>query len=545
MRAASSYTFKKAATREEFADIHRLNHRTFVDEVGQHEATGTGALVDPFHARNTYFIAKRGESVVGMIAVHGEPPFSVASKLADASVLEEYGTGLLEARLLAIPPEERNGRVFAGLLYAVLEYASGAEYTHVAISGVGKHLGLYERIGFRAIGPAVERGQAEFTPMVLRLSDLPGVTVDRFRKWAVGIRPICLLPGPVQVSAGVQKAFALPAISHRSHRFVEEFEDIRAQLRELAGGLRAGLFPGSGTLANDVAGAAIAADRTRHTGLILANGEFGYRLVRHAKRWRLPHRVLAWEWGQRWDMNAIAACLEARREIDWIWAVQLETSTGMVNDTATLVEMARGQGAEVYLDCVSSFGAMETDLSGAALATTVSGKSLGGYSGAAIVMAREDVAERWEAESFPPSLDLAAALRTQGPLMTFSSPVIRGLHAALQEQGPAKWTEYRELGEFVRAELRAAGLRTIVEGADAAPVITTFEAESELSRCACLRRCVTAGFTIAGESDYLKERNWLQIATMGEVRRSELAPLFGVLGERKRGTRLVRQGEYA
>lgn len=178
----SGYRFEEA-TPEEFPAIHRLNHQIFVDEVGQHEPTGTGLLIDHFHEKNTYFIAKAGDVLVGMISASDEPPFSVASKLTDYSALTVLGSGLLEVRLLAIHPDHRKGLVLAGLLYAVLKHAYSGGYSHVIISGVQKHLQMYERLGFRAIGPAVIRGKAAFTPMALCIRDIPLRTVNRFRRW--------------------------------------------------------------------------------------------------------------------------------------------------------------------------------------------------------------------------------------------------------------------------------------------------------------------------------------------------------------------------
>jgi aspartate aminotransferase-like enzyme/GNAT superfamily N-acetyltransferase len=529
MTAVNRYTFKRAASSEELTQIHRLNHQIFVDEVGQHEATGTRLLVDQFDDKNQYFIAKRDDLLVGMISVHDKPPFSVAHKLADPRILEDLGSQLLEVRLLAIHPDERNTRVLAGLLYAVFSYARNGGYSHLVISGVEKQLPMYERLGFQAIGPAVSRGKAEFTPMAVRIKDFPAKTVNRFQRWALGSSRVCLLPGPVHVSAGVQSAFAGPSESHRSCQFVAEFEDVRARLRQLAGGMGVALFPGSGTLANDVVGAAIAADRTKHAGLILANGEFGRRLLRHATRWRLHHHALDFEWGTPWDLTAVAECLASKPSIDWIWAVQLETSTGMSNDIGGLLRLAREHGIDVYLDCTSGFGAAELDLRSVTLATTVSGKSIGGYAGAAIVFADEKVIERFTPDAFPVSLDLPAALLSTGPLTTFSSQVIKALRQAVMEQGPQKWEQYRELGNFVRQNLQATRLTPLVSGPQAAPVVTSFQPRNGTSAAATIKRCAAAGFTIGGESGYLLERNWLQIATMGDVSIEDLPPLFEAL----------------
>ena len=52
-----AYTFKCAETAEELEQVHKLNHRTFVREIGQYADNGSDQLVDKFHDKNRYFIA--------------------------------------------------------------------------------------------------------------------------------------------------------------------------------------------------------------------------------------------------------------------------------------------------------------------------------------------------------------------------------------------------------------------------------------------------------------------------------------------------------
>src|SRR5262249_57424397 len=89
---------------------------TFVGEIPQHADTGTGRLIDKFHHKNTYFIALEDKEVVGMVSVHGQPPFSIADRLPDPTVLERPGTRPLEVRLLAIKSEKRHSVVYSGLV---------------------------------------------------------------------------------------------------------------------------------------------------------------------------------------------------------------------------------------------------------------------------------------------------------------------------------------------------------------------------------------------------------------------------------------------
>src|SRR6185436_19248723 len=50
----SNLTFKVASEPWEFDQIHRLNYKTFVEEIPQHQANPDGVLVDRFHATNIY-----------------------------------------------------------------------------------------------------------------------------------------------------------------------------------------------------------------------------------------------------------------------------------------------------------------------------------------------------------------------------------------------------------------------------------------------------------------------------------------------------------
>src|SRR5262249_21718330 len=123
MLRVGRYFFKHAETADEIEQVHRLNYRTFVGEVQQYPENGVGRLVDKFHHKNTYFVAIRDGRVIGMISVHGEPPFSVAGRLPDPSILQRPGCRPIEVRLLAVDPHERNSPVAYGLMAVFYEYA--------------------------------------------------------------------------------------------------------------------------------------------------------------------------------------------------------------------------------------------------------------------------------------------------------------------------------------------------------------------------------------------------------------------------------------
>ena len=98
----SRIRIKTASEPWEFEQIHRLNYRTFVDEIPQHQANTDGVLVDRFDGENTYIIALDGRRLLAMMAVRGTRPFSLDAKLPDLDAYLPAGRRLCEFRLLAV-----------------------------------------------------------------------------------------------------------------------------------------------------------------------------------------------------------------------------------------------------------------------------------------------------------------------------------------------------------------------------------------------------------------------------------------------------------
>jgi len=573
MLHVGQYVFKQAESAEEFEQIHALNYRTFVGEIPQYPDPGTGVLVDKFHGKNVYLIALRMSEkgtdpfpfrtlsekgtdpsgrVVGMLSVHGQPPFSVADRLPDPCLLTRPGTRPLEVRLLAIERDERNSTLFLGLIWSLYDYAEGHGYTHLYISAVEQRLDMYRRIGFVALGPAVACGQASFVPMVLPVGQLPERMRRMKQQWETHLdhvvkRPaanewddtpvprvrheICLLPGPVTISRAVREAFHEPPIYHRGSEFIERFVQVRRTLATLVGGRSVVILNGSGTLANEAVAATLAATPGTSHGVLLINGEFGQRLAQQATRFGLKPRHLTWAWGQPWDLDEVGAVLANEPPGTWVWGVHQESSTGVLNDLSGLVRVVKKHGGRVCVDCISSLGAVPLDLRDVYLATGATGKSLGAIAGAALVFADGEALARVERERVPSYFDLGAALDSEGPCYTFPSATLRALEAALAEyatpeKARAAYARYAELGGYVRQELRRLGLEPLTQEPWAAPVVTTFASPGGESAPAFVARCRRWGFAIGGQSGYLAKRRLVQIATMGAVTREMCSPLF-------------------
>lgn len=122
MKQTSVLRFKVASEDWEFEQIHRLNYRTFVEEIPQHEPNPNGRLVDKFHADNTYMICLRNGQLLAMAAIRGERPFSLDEKLVNLDAYLPQANSICEIRLLAVENSHRSGRILQGLLELLMEY---------------------------------------------------------------------------------------------------------------------------------------------------------------------------------------------------------------------------------------------------------------------------------------------------------------------------------------------------------------------------------------------------------------------------------------
>ncbi len=588
MLRVGPYVFNQAETDQEFEQIHRLNFRTFVNEIRQYTDPGNGQLVDKFHHKNIYFIGLKRGRVVGMLSAHDQPPFSIADRLPDPGVLQRPGMRLMEVRLLAVEPPERHSSLFFGLVYVMYSYAQKMQKTHLVISGVSQRARMYHRLGFVPVGPAVTCGQATFIPMILALTDIPRKMQRIKSLWESHIEnllrsdktewdveeekesfrttfnidfppraearreaeksgvlagaEICLLPGPVTITPAVRQAFHEPPIYHRGPEFIRRFSQVREILSRLVGPpdaaapRRVAILNGSGTLANETVACALTSIHWKGRGLMLVNGEFGERLLRQAGRFGLHPRVLRWSWGEPWNLDEVDAALAEEPAESWVWGVHQESSTGVLNDLPGLVRIARRHGVQTCVDCISSLGAVPINLQDVFLATGSSGKSLGSIAGAALVFADPRVLDLIDRTRVPSYFDLVAALTTEGPCYTFPSPTLLALEAALEEyatpdRAQAVFSRYAQLGRYVRQQLRELGLPPLAREEVASPVVTTFAPPAEESSLEFVDRCLSWGIAIGGQSGYLAQKRLVQIATMGAVTQSMCEALFQRLAD--------------
>ena len=565
------YVFKFANQDSEIEQIHRLNYVAFVEEIPQHAPNPERRLVDQFHLENTYAIAVEGEEVVAMLALRSNRPFSLDRKLADLdSYLPEHDS-LSEIRLLYVQPNHRNGKIMKGMMEMIAQYAVTFGHDMALISGTTRQQRFYKHLGFVAFGPLVGSGDAIFQPMYLTVgaakrqtpwvqalyggdmngdaqngkvngngvndgahdadrSEVPEVMASK----DVGIAavlptydpPLIYLPGPVNIPPAVMATMAQPMISHRNGTFLKDVAALQARLCERTGAKYVEFLFGSGTLGNEAIASQLAVLKSH--GLILVNGEFGHRLETIVRGWQLSFETLEIEWGQTFALDEVDAYLAEHPTIGWVWCVHSETSTGMLNDLSGLASVCQGRGVKFCIDCISSLGVVEIDLSQVYLAAATSGKALGAVTGLAMVFYNEPLPPA--PEQIPSYLDLGSYRNAKGVPFTINTNLIYALHVALDYFAARTYRMLAQDGAVLRSALRQLGMSVLSPEEVASPAVTTISLPPGVSSVVVGDALAAHGFLISYQSRYLVARNWIQICLMGEYRTDALPDLLRVLG---------------
>ena len=542
-KTSAPLIFKVASEDWEFEQVLRLNYKTFVEEIPQHEANPDGLLVDKFHHENTYFICVRGGRLVGMVAARDQRPFSLDQKLESLDSYMPPGKSICEIRLLSIDKEHRDGRIIQGLLTMLARHCVNRGYGIAIISGTVRQERFYRRLGFVPFGPRVGTPAALYQPMYRELASLEEEFSALFGPKPpspVSQEPVNLLPGPVGIRREVQKAFAQGPVSHRAPQFVADLKRVKRRLSALVGSRHVEILMGSGTAANDAIAAQLSLGPGR--GLIVSNGEFGDRLLDHAGRMRLKFDALRVDWGSVIRRDIIEAALDRGAGFDWLWAVHCETSTGVLNDLGMLKDLCTARQVRLVMDCISSIGTVAVDLGGVYLGSCVSGKGLGAFPGLSMVFHDHEVLSTPNA--LPRYLDLGLYAEKDGVPFTMSSNLLYALDAALDRfQSDVVFAEITEASTSLRRGLRELGYGIVAPDDHSSPAVITVELPEEASSSELGRRLEEAGYFLSYNSAYLLQRNWIQVCLMGEISREAVAPLLqamrGCVGSSKGSQPLI------
>lgn len=512
--------YKVADQDWEFESIHKLNYKTFVEEIPQHEETKERVRIDRFHDENTYLICLDDDKLVGMVALRGKRPFSLDYKISNLDFyLQEHGENVYEIRLLSVEREYRNGRALLGLIRFLHRYLLLNGYELALISATTRELPLYEQMGFKPFHRLVGTEAAAFQPMYVTPAMFEASSVGR-----IMTKEYTFLPGPVDIEENVRKAFSTKPISHRSKSFQVTMDNVKKRLLQMTKAKRVQIMLGTGTLANDAI--ALQLRSLKGKGLVLTNGEFGNRLVGQAKRAQLCFDTYETEMGKPFIYTELEKTMETGK-YEWFWFVHHETSTGMLNDLDELNALSNKHQMKLCVDCISSIGAIPIDLKDVYFASGVSGKAIKSFTGVSFVFHNHNVKVN---ETLPAYMDIGMYEENESIPYSHSWNLIYALQEALNSfEDEMAFEKIKETYAYIEQAITTIGLNLVTPKENAAPIILTIQLDEDQSSKTVGDTLALQGYIVHYESAYLQKNNWIQIACLNHYKERDMKRMLNCL----------------
>jgi 2-aminoethylphosphonate-pyruvate transaminase len=297
--------------------------------------------------------------------------------------------------------------------------------------------------------------------------------------------PLLLTPGPLTTSKTVKQVM-LHDWGSRDATFVKINKAVMDRLPAILNGREDFVtvpMQGSGTFAVE----AMLTSMVPRNGkvLLLVNGAYGQRakkICEIAGRGVVVHETPE---DTPPDLGAVEALLKADKAITHVFAVQCETTSGILNPIAKLAELAERYGKSFLIDAMSAFGALPLDakVSKFDAVAASSNKCIEGLPGLGFVVCRKTALEQAKGNATTLVLDLhdqwANFVKTGQYRFTPPIHVIVAFHQALEEfddEGgvAGRGKRYADNGRILIQGMRDLGFETLLPDHLQAPIIVTF-----------------------------------------------------------------------
>ena len=286
-------------------------------------------------------------------------------------------------------------------------------------------------------------------------------------------RNILLNPGPCTTSDEVKRALVVPDICPREEEFCLLMESIKQDLPKIVDAgdnYTSTLFASSGTGGVEAA----ITSTVPHDGklLVIDNGAYGARMAEIARRYKIDNVVYKISYGDYPDVDEIEKIVVNEKPTT-IAIVDHETTTGMRNPVREVCDIAHRNGAEVIVDCMSSFAGLPIDLQKwqAECIISSSNKCIEGMAGLSFVIFKKSLLEKIKPYARSHYFDLYAqyqGFQNTGQ-MQFTPPVqvVYALRKAIDlfftETPQGRIARYRENYTVLVEEVKKMGFRLLLE----------------------------------------------------------------------------------
>lgn len=275
--------------------------------------------------------------------------------------------------------------------------------------------------------------------------------------------------------------------------------------------------------------------------LIVSNGAYGERMGEIAGHAGLDHELFHVHYDEAPDAREITKLLEQDPSITHVAMVHSETTSGILNDIASVAETVKSHGKIMIVDAMSSFGGVEISVGELGIDFLISSanKCIQGVPGFSFIIAKKAALEACKSQAGSLSLDLYdqwKAMDRDGK-WRFTSPThaVLAFAKALEEleaEGgiAARSRRYYDNNRLLIQGMEKLGIRPYIDGAHQGPIITTF--------------CYPEGcrFSFEDMYRYIKDRGYaiypgkvteadtFRIGNIGEIYREDIEALLEIIG---------------
>jgi len=365
-----------------------------------------------------------------------------------------------------------------------------------------------------------------------------GVSSSEIRERSADIvctpkRNILLNPGPATTTQSVKMAQVVSDICPRETEFGDLMAQVSKDLTEFvapAGDYYTTLFAGSGTAAVESCIASIPQGKV----LIINNGAYGKRMCQIAERYGIDYDEFKSSGTDPLDMNALQ---EAVQEVEAVFAVHNETTTGLLNDIEKIGAVC---GDRMFIvDAMSSYGAIPIDMEKMNIDFLVSSsnKNIQGTAGVSFVIGKNESMEKIKDNTKRAFyLDLYDQYHNQlvNHQMRFTPPVqtMYALQQAIEETKEEttsrRYARYSAMWELLTEQLKDMGMEYLVADENHSKIITSIKL-GDIDFNDLHDYFYDRGITIyPGKVD---EYDTFRIANIGAIDVTDMAKVIGYLKE--------------
>lgn len=295
-----------------------------------------------------------------------------------------------------------------------------------------------------------------------------------------------LTPGPLTTTETVKKEMMFDHCTWDDD-YKQITQRIRRKLLELAGVTEdtytTVLMQGSGTFGVESVIGSIMGKGEKL--LIITNGAYGERMTDIAAHCSIPFVVYDVEYNQIPDAEQVKEILSQDAEIACVAMVHSETTSGILNDIASVTRVVKAAGKTMIVDAMSSFGGMDIPVGELGIDFIISSanKCIQGVPGFSFIICNREKLIKSEGNARSLSLDLYdqwKCMEKDGK-WRFTSPThtVLAFAKALEELDAeggiqARARRYLNNNRLLIQKMSEMGIRAYVGNEHQGPIITTF-----------------------------------------------------------------------